>query len=284
MAERHGPGIGAEIMGAGKFGPPGWQDNPEWRGWWGDNPPFHTPTYVLTHRPRPPLEMEGGTTFHFLDAAPAHALAVAREVADGQDVRIGGRPDDAPRVPCRRARRPSACRPGSDPPRSRGSVVGRSGGTGAAVRCGGGLDAERGHPSHLHAMRIGAHRGARAGGRGSEPGSGAARDARRAVLAPPRRGRVAAARRVGSGEIVGIGDDLRRRVMHHPGRPQQQRDHRHGRCWPLPRSCAVRRVVGARVVLGPGRAGGRAESPPEVRKPADRAAVAVLDDVRSSRA
>ena len=92
MAERHGPGIGAEIMGAGKFGPPGWQDNPEWRGWWGDNPPFHTPTYVLTHRPRPPLEMEGGTTFHFLDAAPADALAVAREVADGQDVRIGGGP------------------------------------------------------------------------------------------------------------------------------------------------------------------------------------------------
>ena len=92
MAERHGPGIGAEIMGAGKFGPPGWQDNPEWRGWWGDNPPFHTPTYVLTHHPRPPLEMEGGTTFHFLDAAPADALAVAREAADGQDVRIGGGP------------------------------------------------------------------------------------------------------------------------------------------------------------------------------------------------
>ena len=92
MAERHGPGIGAEIMGANKFGPPGWHENPEWRGWWGDNPPFHTPTYVLTHRPRPPLEMEGGTTFHFLDAAPADALAVAREAADGQDVRIGGGP------------------------------------------------------------------------------------------------------------------------------------------------------------------------------------------------
>jgi hypothetical protein len=60
MADRHGPGIGAEIMGAGKFGPPGWQDDPEWRGWWGSNPPFHTPTYVLTHRPRPSLEMEGG--------------------------------------------------------------------------------------------------------------------------------------------------------------------------------------------------------------------------------
>ena len=92
FAERYGPGIGAEIMGAGKFGPPGWQDDAEWRGWWGDNPPFHTPTYVLTHRPRPPLEMDGGTTFHFLDLAPADALAVAREGADGQDVRIGGGP------------------------------------------------------------------------------------------------------------------------------------------------------------------------------------------------
>ena len=92
FAERHGHGIGAEIMGAGKFGPPGWQDDPEWRGWWGPNPPFHTPTYVLTHRPRPPLELDGGTTFHFLDLAPVDALAVAREAADGQDVRIGGGP------------------------------------------------------------------------------------------------------------------------------------------------------------------------------------------------
>ena len=96
MAERHGPGIGAEIMGAGKFGPPGWQDDPEWRGWWGDDPPFHTPTYVLTHRPRPSLEMEGGTTFHFLDAVPADALEVARDAAAGQDVRIGGGPTMMP--------------------------------------------------------------------------------------------------------------------------------------------------------------------------------------------
>jgi dihydrofolate reductase len=79
-------------MGAGKFGPPDWQDDPEWRGWWGPNPPFHTPTYVLTHRPRPPLEMDGGTTFHFLDVALVDALAVAQEAADGQDVRIGGGP------------------------------------------------------------------------------------------------------------------------------------------------------------------------------------------------
>ena len=84
--------IGAEIMGANKFGPPGWQDDADWRGWWGPEPPFHTPTYVLTHRPRPSIEMEGGTTFHFLDAAPAEALDAARDAAGGQDVRIGGGP------------------------------------------------------------------------------------------------------------------------------------------------------------------------------------------------
>lgn len=92
LADRHGPGIGAEIMGAGKFGPPGWQDDPDWRGWWGDDPPFHTPTFVLTHRPRPSLEMAGGTTFHFLDASPTDALDVARRAAEGRDVRIGGGP------------------------------------------------------------------------------------------------------------------------------------------------------------------------------------------------
>lgn len=89
-AVRHGDGFGAEIMGANKFGPPGWQDDPDWRGWWGEDPPFHTPTYVLTHRPRPPLEMHGGTTFHFLDASPAEALAVAQDAAGDLDVRLGG--------------------------------------------------------------------------------------------------------------------------------------------------------------------------------------------------
>lgn len=90
FAERHGHGFGAEIMGANKFGPPGWHDDPDWTGWWGPNPPFHTPTFVLTHRPRPSIEMEGGTTFHFLDASPADALETAREAAGGLDVRIGG--------------------------------------------------------------------------------------------------------------------------------------------------------------------------------------------------
>jgi dihydrofolate reductase len=92
FAQQHEPGIGAEIMGAGKFGPPGWQDDADWDGWWGPNPPFHTPTFVLTHRPRPSIEMEGGTTFHFLDATPAAALDAAREAAGELDVRIGGGP------------------------------------------------------------------------------------------------------------------------------------------------------------------------------------------------
>jgi len=88
----HDAGVGAEIMGAGKFGPPGWHDDPAWKGWWGANPPFHTPVFVLTQHTRPSIEMEGGTTFHFLDAAPADALDVARNAAAGQDVRIGGGP------------------------------------------------------------------------------------------------------------------------------------------------------------------------------------------------
>ncbi|SDS88894.1 RibD C-terminal domain-containing protein [Nocardioides scoriae] len=92
FADRFAPGIGAEVMGAHKFGPPGWQDDPGWTGWWGPNPPFHTPTFVLTHHPREPLEMEGGTTFHFLDASPEEALRRAREAAHGLDVRIGGGP------------------------------------------------------------------------------------------------------------------------------------------------------------------------------------------------
>ena len=89
VAQMHSVHIGAEIMGANKFGPPGWHDDPEWTGWWGPNLLFHTPTFVLTHHPRPPLGMEGGTTFHFLDATPAEALTTARAAADGLDVRAG---------------------------------------------------------------------------------------------------------------------------------------------------------------------------------------------------
>jgi dihydrofolate reductase len=97
FAERHSIGIGAEIMGRGKFGPQTgpWTDvgtEDEWRGWWGPNPPFHTPVFVLTHYPRPPIEMEGGTAFHFVDASPEEALEMARAAAGDLDVRIGGGP------------------------------------------------------------------------------------------------------------------------------------------------------------------------------------------------
>jgi dihydrofolate reductase len=93
LAAQWGPGIGAEIMGRNKFGPQRgpWQDH-EWQGWWGENPPFHTPVFVLTHHPRPSLEMAGGNTFHFIDASPEEALRQAREAAGGLDVRIGGGP------------------------------------------------------------------------------------------------------------------------------------------------------------------------------------------------
>jgi dihydrofolate reductase len=84
-------GIGAEIMGRKKFSPePGpWADH-NWKGWWGDDPPFHTPVYVLTHHRRPSIAMQGGTTFHFIDATPEDALNTAREAAGNLDVRIGG--------------------------------------------------------------------------------------------------------------------------------------------------------------------------------------------------
>ena len=85
--------IGVEIMGRNKFGPQRgpWADE-EWKGWWGDDPPFHTPVYVLTHHQRPSIQMTGGTTFHFIDATPSEALKLAEEAAGGLDIRIGGGP------------------------------------------------------------------------------------------------------------------------------------------------------------------------------------------------
>ncbi len=93
FASQWGPGIGVEIMGRNKFGPQRgpWEDE-SWQGWWGDDPPFHTPVFILTHHPRPSIEMKGGTTFHFLNAGPEEALKAARKAAGGLDVRIGGGP------------------------------------------------------------------------------------------------------------------------------------------------------------------------------------------------
>ncbi len=84
-------GFGAFIMGRNMFGPAGddW-GGPEWKGWWGDNPPYHAPTFVLTHHPRPSIVMEGGTTFHFINEGIEAALARARAAAGDLDVKIAG--------------------------------------------------------------------------------------------------------------------------------------------------------------------------------------------------
>jgi dihydrofolate reductase len=90
-AAAHFEGIGAEIMGAAMFGLHTYPDDPDWKGWWGDQPPFGTPVYVLTHTaPRPPIPMPGGTTFHFRNTTAEDILAEATEAAGGQDVRVGG--------------------------------------------------------------------------------------------------------------------------------------------------------------------------------------------------
>src|SRR5271170_3682467 len=83
--------VGAWILGRNMFGPVrGPWEGDSWKGWWGDSPPYHTPVFVLTHYARPPLIMEGGTTFHFVTDGPGAALMRAREAAQGKDVRIGG--------------------------------------------------------------------------------------------------------------------------------------------------------------------------------------------------
>jgi len=84
-------GTGAVVMGRKMFGPVrGPWTEPLWNGWWGEEPPFHTPVFVLTHHPREPLEMEGGTTFHFVTDGLDRAIELAREAAGDKDVAVGG--------------------------------------------------------------------------------------------------------------------------------------------------------------------------------------------------
>ncbi len=91
FAARSFENLGAWILGRNMFGPGrGPWPHYEWKGWWGANPPYHVPVFVLTHHARPPLEMEGGTTFHFVTDGMQAALDRAREAAQGKDVRIGG--------------------------------------------------------------------------------------------------------------------------------------------------------------------------------------------------
>lgn len=91
FAHRSMDGFGAFILGRNMFGPlrGPWLDE-SWQGWWGDNPPYHAPTYILTHHPRDPIVMEGGTTFHFVADGIEAALELAKEAAGSKDVKIGG--------------------------------------------------------------------------------------------------------------------------------------------------------------------------------------------------
>lgn len=90
-AARSMAGFGAFILGRNMFGPirGPWPDD-AWKGWWGDNPPYHAPTFILTHQPRDPIVMEGGTTFHFITDGIEAALDQARAAAGGKDIKIGG--------------------------------------------------------------------------------------------------------------------------------------------------------------------------------------------------
>ncbi len=90
-AHRSMAGFGAHILGRNMFGPVRgpWPDD-SWKGWWGDNPPYHVPTYILTHYPRAPIVMEGGTVFHFVTDGIEAALEAAKAAAGGLDVKIGG--------------------------------------------------------------------------------------------------------------------------------------------------------------------------------------------------
>ena len=83
-------GVGAYIMGRGMFGGGGGEWDLDWRGWWGDEPPYHVPVFVLTHHPREPLSMEGGTSFDFITGGIESALERAREAAGDQDVMVAG--------------------------------------------------------------------------------------------------------------------------------------------------------------------------------------------------
>jgi dihydrofolate reductase len=91
FAARSMQNLGAWIMGRNMFGPSRgpWPDD-DWKGWWGKNPPYHVPVFVLTHHARAPITMEGGTTFHFVTEGIHAALARAKEAAQGKDIRIGG--------------------------------------------------------------------------------------------------------------------------------------------------------------------------------------------------
>jgi dihydrofolate reductase len=92
IVEEASTNLGAGVMGRNMFGPIGggpWDDG-QWRGWWGEDPPYHCPVFILTHHPRDPVQMEGGTTYHFVTDGIESALEQAKDAAGGQDVRLWG--------------------------------------------------------------------------------------------------------------------------------------------------------------------------------------------------
>ena len=148
-------GIGATIMGRNMFGGRGpWGDDP-WQGWWGENPPYHHPVFVLTHHAREPLVMDGGTTFHFVTDGIESALEQARAAAGDQDVTLAGGAGVARAIPPRRTRRRSAaaCRP--DPARRRCAAVRRRRARRAGARVHARGRGARRHAPHLPGGRVG---------------------------------------------------------------------------------------------------------------------------------
>src|SRR2546422_11731068 len=90
VVDEVGQNIGAYVMGRNMFGGGSGAWDKEWKGWWGEDPPYHVPVFVLTHHPRQPLPMQGGTTFHFVTDGPASALEQARAAAGTRNVQIAG--------------------------------------------------------------------------------------------------------------------------------------------------------------------------------------------------
>ena len=151
IVEESRQNIGAGVMGRNMFGPVGggaWGDK-QWTGWWGDNPPYHYPVFVLTHHSRDPVEMEGGTTFHFVTDGVESALEQAKKAAGGKDVMLWGGGHVAPAVPgrgaagqARAARRSGVARWRFSPPR-------RPRKRGCATRAGPGRRGARRHPPQV---------------------------------------------------------------------------------------------------------------------------------------
>ena len=148
--------IGAIIMGRNMFGggPGPWGDDP-WKGWWGDDPPFHMPVFVLTHHAREPLECVGGTTFTFVTDGPAAALEAARAAAGSAGIAISGGASVAQQYLAARLRRRAHDPPRRGVPRSGRAAAGRTGARGQGAGAGARGRSPRRHAPHLPRQKRG---------------------------------------------------------------------------------------------------------------------------------